>query len=222
MEPLINNLDFLKAFLGGVAVSFTPCVYPLIPVSAGFIAANASGSRIKGFILSLIYVTGIALTYSVLGLFASLTGTLFGRISSHPVTYIIVGAVIVFFGLSMAGLFHLNPPQLIRAPKHREGSYLSMLVLGIFSGLIVSPCLTPVLGTILLYLATKKSLVYGVSLLFSFAYGMGLILILAGMFSGILAGMPRAGKWMGHVKKAGAAILLFTGLYFIFTGIRRF
>lgn len=222
MEPSVNNLDFLKAFLGGLAASFTPCVYPLIPVSAGFIAANAAGSRLKSFILSLIYVTGIALTYSVLGLFASLTGTLFGRISSHPLTYIIVGTVIVIFGLSMAGLFHLHLPQFIRAPKHREGSYLSMLVLGIFSGLIVSPCLTPVLGTILLYLATKKHLLYGVSLLLSFAYGMGLVLILAGVFSGLLASLPRAGKWMGYVKKTGALILLLTGLYFIFTGIGRF
>ena len=100
-----NPLDYLWVFLGGVLTSFTPCVYPLIPVSAAYIGTREGVSRAKGFTLSLTYVSGIALTYSCLGLLASLSGLLFGRVSSHPITYIVVGIVIIIFGLSMFGVF---------------------------------------------------------------------------------------------------------------------
>ncbi len=92
-----SPVDYLKAFLGGVGISFTPCVYPLIPVVIGYIGIKAGTTKFRGFSLSLTYVTGIAVTYSLLGLFASLTGRLFGAISSAPLTYIIVGLVLIFF-----------------------------------------------------------------------------------------------------------------------------
>jgi len=216
-----HELNYLSAFLGGIAVSFTPCVYPLIPVTAGYVTAGAAGSKIKGFILSLIYVTGIAVTYSILGLVASLTGTLFGRISSSPVTYFFVGIIVVIFGLTMLGFFKLPVPALTKLPVFKEQNYLTAFILGLSSGLIISPCLTPVLGTILLHLATKKNLLYGVTLLLSFAYGMGLILILTGTFSTLLVNLPKSGKWSDYIKKAGALILLMAGAYFIFDGFRR-
>jgi len=216
-----DSIDYLKAFLGGVGISFTPCVYPLIPVTAGYVAANASGSKIKGFILSLIYVTGMAVTYSILGLIASLTGSIFGRISSHPVTHIVVGIVIILFGLSMFELFIIPLPRIIKAPRSRKESYFSVFLLGLSSGLVASPCLTPLLGSILVLLATKQNLIYGTILLLSFAYGMGLILILVGTFSALLINLPKSGRWMGYVKKAGSIILLAMGSYFIYIGIRR-
>jgi len=215
-----DSLDYLKAFLGGVGISLTPCLYPLIPITAGYIGVNAVGSRAKGFILSLIYVTGIAITYSILGLLASLTGTIFGRIGTNPVTYIIVGSIIIVFGLSMLGLFHIHLPHKIKLHNHKREDYLSTFLLGLSSGLVASPCLTPVLGSILLYLTTKKNLIYGATLLFSFAYGMGLVLILIGVFSGVLINLPKSGKWMEYVKKMGALILIVMGIYFIYSGIR--
>lgn len=216
-----HELNYLSAFLGGIAASLTPCVYPLIPVTAGYVTAGASGSKLKGFILSLIYVTGIAVTYSILGLVASLTGTLFGRISSSPVTYFFVGIVVVIFGLSMLDLFKLPFPAPIKLPAFKKQNYFTAFILGLSSGLIISPCLTPVLGAILLHLAAKKNLLYGITLLFSFAYGMGLILILVGTFSALLVNLPKSGKWMDYIKKTGALILLAAGAYFIFDGFRR-
>jgi thiol:disulfide interchange protein DsbD len=215
-----NPADFFVAFLGGVAMSFTPCVYPLIPVSVGYIGASASGSKIKGLFLSLSYVTGMALTYSLLGLAAVLTGTIFGRISSHPLAYLAAGLLIILFGLSMLDVFTLSLP-IFKAPALKQKNYLGAFLLGLGSGLLVSPCLTPALGAILTYLATKKNLFYGALLLFSFAYGLGLIVILAGTFSGLLAGLPKSGKWMIYVKKACALVLIFAGVYFIFIAIRR-
>jgi len=217
-----NPLDFLVAFAGGVLLSFTPCVYPLIPVSAGFITASSGGSKAKAFFLSFIYVTGIAVTYLILGLIASFTGSLFGRISSHPLTYIFSGILIIFFGISMLDIFAIQFPVSIKQPDVKKRGNLSAFVLGLVSGLIISPCLTPVLASILVYLATKKQLLYGAALLFVFAYGMGLILIIAGTFSSALASFPKSGKWMVYIKKACAAILIISGMFFIYSGIRRF
>lgn len=214
-----SPFDFVLAFAGGVLVSFTPCVYPLIPVSVGYIGVSASGSRLRGLSLSALYVTGIAVTYSLLGLLASLTGTFFGSISANPITRIVVGVIIIIFALSMLDLFAIRLPG-IKAPGLKKGNYLSTFLLGLASGLIVSPCLTPVLGSILLYLATKKNMAYGMFLLVSFAYGMGLVLILVGTFSSILVNLPKAGRWLNYIKRFFAVLLIISGLYFIINAIR--
>lgn len=221
MSLLGSPLDYIFAFAGGVLVSFTPCVFPLIPVTAGYIGATAAKSKLRGFILSLIYVTGIAVTYSILGLVASLTGQLFGMISSSPVTYIIVGIIIAIFGLSMFDIFFVPLPNLIKLPKLKKHDFLSTFALGLASGLIIGPCITPALAAILAYLTTKKSVLYGMTLLFSFAYGMGLILIIIGTFSGICLALPKPEKWMTYIKKLGALVILASGVYFIIVGIKR-
>lgn len=222
MIPLNNPLTYLGAFIGGVLISFTPCVYPLIPVSASYIGAKASGSRLKGFILSFAYVSGIAVTYSILGIIASLTGKIFGTISSHPLIYITTGIIIIVFGLLMLGVFVISLPSKIKLPQVKKQNYFSAFLLGLASGLIVGPCTTPALGAILLYLTTQKNILYGATLLFTFAYGMGLLLILIGTFSSVLTGLPKSGRWQAYIEKIGAIILISLGVYFIYTGIRRF
>lgn len=216
-----NSLDYFKVFLGGLGVSFTPCVYPLIPVIVGYIGIKAGTTKLKGFTLSFGYVTGVAITYSLLGLLASLTGEIFGHVSSHPITHLLVGIAIIIFGFSLLDLFQLSLPLFIKLPNIQKKDFLSALLLGLISGLIVSPCVTPVLGAILLYLTTKKNLLYGATLLLTFAYGMGLVLIIAGTFSSILVSLPRSGKWMVYIKKFAAFILIGMGVYFLFGGIRR-
>jgi thiol:disulfide interchange protein DsbD len=217
-----SPFDFLIAFLAGILASLTPCVYPLIPVSVGYVVGNAHNSKVKGFFLSLFYVTGVALTYSFLGILAVLTGSFFGKFSSNPLVNLIAGVVIFIFGLGMFDLFDFNFNLNLRLPKSKKGSYLSALLLGLVSGLMISPCLTPVLGSILAYLAAKKNMLYGSFLLFSFSYGMGLIFILIGTFGAGLSGLPKSGRWMLAIKKVCAAIIVLAGAYFIFTAIRRF
>lgn len=216
-----DSVGYIGAFFGGIGISLTPCIYPLIPITASFIGTTAARSKFKGFLLSLTYVTGMAVTYSILGTIASLTGALFGRISMHPLTQFFIGAIIILFGFSMLDLFTIPLPNIIKAPGLKRQNYLSAFFFGLSSGLIVSPCLTPVLGWILLYLATKKNILYGITLLFSFAYGMGLILILVGTFSTILLSLPKPGKWMVYIKKISALILIGMGIYFVIRGIRR-
>ena len=216
-----NPIDFLLAFFAGCLVSFTPCVYPLIPVSVAYILPNSLGSKLKGFTLSLTFVTGIAITYSILGLIASLTGRLFGRISSHPLSVIFTGVVIFLFGLFMLDTFRFSLPNFIKIPKIKQGNYFSTFFLGLVSGLIIGPCVTPVLAAILTYIAHKRNIIYGSLLLFSFAFGMGALIILSGTFGGLLSNLPKAGRWMIFCKRLTGTILLTIGAYFIIVGIRR-
>lgn len=213
--------DFLIAFAGGVLLSFTPCVYPLIPVSAGYIGVRSGGSRWKGFSLSLAYVFGVAVTYSGLGIAASLTGGFFGAVSMHPATHIVVGALILLFGLSMFEFFTIPLPAAFKLPVLQRGNYLSTFILGLGSGLTVSPCITPVLGSILVYLAAKNNIPYGAALLFSFACGMGVLLIVIGTFSSIVLSLPKSGKWLTYFKRVWAVVLSGIGIYFIVSGIGR-
>jgi thiol:disulfide interchange protein DsbD len=167
------------------------------------------------------YVTGIALTYAALGLVASLTGKLFGAVSSYPLTYIAVGAVIIISGLAMLDVFTMVFPAFVRLPMPRRGGVWSSLLLGLMSGLIIGPCVTPPLSAILAYLATTRNIVYGASLLFVFAFGMGTLLIVAGTFGSLLVALPKSGRWMEFSKKIAGIVLLAMGGYFVYTGIRR-
>ncbi|MBM3245979.1 MAG: hypothetical protein FJZ13_01465 [Candidatus Omnitrophica bacterium] len=216
-----NSVNYLGAFLGGIAVSFSPCVYPLLPVTIGYIGIESGSSKLKGFILSLVYASGIAVTYCLLGIIASFTGTLFGIVSAHPVTNFVFGAIVIFFGISLLGVFNLSLPSLIKRPASQKQNLFTVFFLGLTSGLIIGPCLTPVLGAILAHLVVKRDIWYGATLLLSFSYGMGLILILAGTFSAVFLSLPKSGCWMSYVNKACAFILIATGAYFIFVGITR-
>lgn len=214
-------VDFLAVFVSGLLVSFTPCIYPLLPITLSYIGIEAGGSKRNAFILSLFYVCGVAVIYSLLGLIASLTGTIFGKFSSNPAVYIFFGIVIIIFGLSMSGLFFIPFLRLIKIPQLKKGDKFGAFVLGLSSGLVASPCLTPVLGSILLYLTVKKSLIYGSLLLFVFAFGMGTSLIIASIFSAELLSIPKLGKWMEYISKVLALLLVVLGLYFIIEGIWR-
>jgi thiol:disulfide interchange protein len=216
-----SPLDFIYAFLGGLAVSLTPCVFPLIPVTAGYIGVEAAGSRIKGLILGFIYVSGVAVTYAALGMIASLTGSLFGRISANPFTNLAVGVVICVFGLAMFDLFHIPLPQVVKHSPLKKGDIISTFVLGLSSGFVIAPCTTPVLGSILVLLSHKSNVAYGGFLLLSFAYGMGAILLITAVFSTVLTTLPKAGAWMNIIKKLYALILVCAGAYFIINAVRR-
>lgn len=221
----ISLVSYVVVFLGGIMVSFTPCVYPLIPVTAAFIGANSAGSRGRGFLLSFFYVLGIAVTYSFLGAVAALGGRLFGEISTNPWTYLIVGNIFLLLGLSMLDLFVLPIPGFLRSGRpffKGKRRLAGALLVGASSGFVVGPCTAPVLGAVFAYVATKQNLFFGITLLFAFAFGMGLLLIFVGTFAGAAASLPKSGKWLNIVKKLFAILLIICAEYFIILAGGRF
>jgi thiol:disulfide interchange protein DsbD len=206
-------VSVVLAFLGGVLASLTPCVYPMIPITAGVIGhANVGGSRWRGFGLSLTYVTGMALTYAALGVFAAATGQFFGAVNSSPWTFLLVGNVILFFGLGMLDVIQL--PSLASNLGRRRLGLSGIFVAGISSALIAGPCTTPVLGTLLAYTASTHSLLTGGLLLFAFSFGMGALLLGVGTFSSFLSSIPRSGEWMVKIKKGMGVLMLLLAEYF--------
>ena len=201
------------AFLGGLLASLTPCIYPMIPITAGVIGhANVGGSRWRGFGLSLTYVIGMALTYAALGVFAAGTGRFFGAINSSPWTFLVVGNVILFFGLGMLDVIQL--PTFASNIGRRRLGLSGIFLAGISSALIAGPCTTPVLGTLLAYTASTRSLITGGLLLFAFSLGMGALLLGVGTFSSFLASIPRSGEWMIKIKKGMGVLMLALAEYF--------
>ena len=225
-------LAYPAAFVAGLLISFTPCVYPVIPIQLGFIggqtaaASNANGGRAswRGFTLSVLFVIGMASVYAALGAFASLTGTLFGIWASSPWTYLVVSNVILVLALSMLDVIQLPTPQFLTRwnPERKGRGYLSALLVGASSGLVVGPCTAPALGAALAYVGTKGSVVFGTSVLFTFALGMGVLMIALGTFSGALAAMPRSGQWMVRVKKAFGLIMIVIAEYLLIQAGQRF
>ncbi len=214
-------LAFLAAYAGGLLASLTPCVYPMIPITAGVIGnSNIGGSKLHGFFLSLAYVTGMAVTYAGMGLFAAATGSFFGTINTNPWTFFIVGNIILLLGLAMLDVFNLPTfaPQLDTKIKGAPGVF----IVGMASGLIAGPCTAPILGALLAYVGSTGNLLLGASLLFVFSFGMGALLLVVGTFSGILTSIPRSGNWMIIIKKTMGFIMIVLAEYFLIQAGRMF
>jgi cytochrome c-type biogenesis protein len=222
MQLTGNIFDYFIAFGAGVVVSFTPCVYPVLPLTASFIArANIQGTRLRGFILSLVYVLGLAVVYCGLAVFAALTGKVFGVAQNSPLVLFLTANVLIFFALVMVDAIPLPFFGVSVSKKSGRGNFWAVFLAGMTSGVVVGPCTTPVLGTLLLFVASGQNILYGVSLLFVFSYGVGFSIIIVGTFSGLLSRLPKSGSWLIWVKQVCAVILLLmAGYLFLLAGQR--
>ena len=229
MQNFLNGLElylqgsfllaYIAVYLGGVLVSFTPCVYPVIPINVAYIGSQSSGSKPKGFVLSLLYVLGMALVYTLLGCFAALSGRLFGQIQTNPWTYFVVGNICTILGLSMFDVFSLPLPRFLSRfqPNEKKKGVLGSFLMGAASGFVLGPCTAPVLAVLLSFVASQQNIIFGMSLLFVFAFGMGTLLIGLGSFAGFLVNLPKAGIWMVKIKKCFGWALIGIGEYFLIT-----
>ena len=210
-------IAYISVFFAGVLTSFTPCVYPMIPITIGIVGGQEKSGHLHSFILSLFYVIGLALTYGGLGIVASLTGNFFGSISSNPITLLIVANIIILFGLSMLDVFMIPVPQFFsraHVGTNRHG-VTGAFFMGLASGLIAAPCTTPVLGVLMTFVATKQNVFFGSTLLITFAFGMSMLLLVIGTFTGIVTAIPKSGMWMVRVKKIMGFLLIIMGEYFL-------
>ncbi|BDG04240.1 protein-disulfide reductase DsbD family protein [Anaeromyxobacter oryzae] len=207
-------LAFAAAFAGGVATSLTPCVYPLIPITVSMFGARRASSRAEAMTLSALYVLGIAVMYSALGVGAAATGKAFGTVMQNPWVMGLVAVVLGAMAASMFGAFDLQLPSALQLRLNRVGGAgrAGAFGMGLVSGIIAAPCTGPVLAAALTFIAAKGSVVFGVGIMFTYALGMGLLFFLIGAFS---IALPKSGPWMETVKSVFGVALLAAALIFV-------
>jgi thiol:disulfide interchange protein DsbD len=208
-------------FAAGVLTSLTPCIYPMIPITAAIVGGSQKrpgATRWQPIGLSLVYALGLALVYAALGLVAGMTGTLFGTISSNPWLYFAMANLLILAALSMLDVFPIRVPSWIlnrASAAGTGGTYSGALVMGGMSGLVAAPCSAPVMAAVLTWVTTTKSAGMGFVYLFAFSLGMCTLLIAIGASSGFLARMPRAGAWMVWVKRIFALAMIGVAEYYL-------
>jgi thiol:disulfide interchange protein DsbD len=200
-------LAFAAAFAGGVLTSLTPCVYPLIPITVSIFGARSAASRRQAAGLSLLYVLGIAATYTALGVGAALTGRAFGTAMTNPWAVGLVALVFAAMAASMFGAFDLQLPPAWQARLSAVGGSgrAGAFAMGLVAGIIAAPCTGPVLAAALAFVAAKGSVAFGAGIMFAYALGIGLLFFLIGAFS---LHLPKGGPWMETVKSLFGVVLL--------------
>jgi thiol:disulfide interchange protein DsbD len=215
-SPLLA-LPFL--FGAGVLTSLTPCIYPMIPITASVIAGTAKEqqSRRRTAALSLTYAVGLATLYAVLGAVAGVTGTLFGSVSASPWALLGIGNLLLIFALAMLDVLPVPVPRglMTWAGTRGGGSYGAVFLLGATSGVVAAPCGAPAFAVVLTWVAATGAGLMGFVYLFVFSLGMTVLLVGVGLFSGTLAVLPRSGKWMVWIKRGSAVLMILMAQYYL-------
>lgn len=206
------------AFAGGLLSSFTPCVYPMIPITAAVVSSySVNKSKWSSFFISLVYIAGLSTVYATLGFFAAVTGKMFGQLAVNPWINIVVGSIIVFLSLSMFDLFNIQIPLFLQnSIRPIKKGVIGVFILGMASGFVAAPCTAPPLAVLLTYIGSRSEVVLGVSSMLAFSLGMSMVLLLIGTFTGMASRLPKSGKWMLRVKYLIGFVLFMTGLYFYY------
>ena len=209
-------------FGAGVLTSLTPCIYPMIPITAAIVGGTTAGEtrppRWRPLLLSLTYALGLALVYAALGLFAGLSGTLFGSVSSNPWLYFAMANLLILAALSMLDVLPVRLPSALvtrAASTGTGGRFSGAFAMGAMSGLVAAPCSAPVMAAVLTWVAATRSGALGFLYLFVFSLGMCTLLVAVGVAGGTLARLPRAGQWMLWVKRGFALIMIGAAEYYL-------
>ncbi len=212
-------LALVVLFGAGVAISLTPCVYPMIPITASVISGTARHGQSwrRTLALTLSYVSGLALLYALLGTVAGMTGTLFGTVSASPWALFAIGNLLLLFALAMLDVIPIRVPQrlLTWAATREGGSYGAVFVLGATSGVVAAPCGAPAFAAVLAWVAATGAGLMGFVYLFVFSLGMTALLVVVGLFSGAASRLPQSGPWMVAVKRVAAVIMLGVAQYYL-------
>ena len=213
-------LTLVAFFIGGLLLSFTPCVFPMYPILTGIIVGQGNKlSTKRAFALSFAYVQGMAVTYTLLGIVVAIAGAQFQAMFQHPIVLIVLSVLFIFLALSMFGLFNLALPSSWQnklnqlSSNQKGGSYFGVLVMGAISGLVASPCTTAPLTGALLYISQSGDILLGASALYALSLGMGLPLLVLGSSGGKL--LPKAGNWMTVIKNIFGLLLLAVPIFLL-------
>jgi cytochrome c-type biogenesis protein len=213
-------------FGAGVLTSLTPCVYPMIPITAAIVGGQSLGAgataarppRGRTLALTGAYVLGLASVYAGLGLLAGLTGTMFGAVSSNPWAYFTMANLLLLAALAMLDVLPVRLPSFLvqrAATAGTGGRAAGAFVMGAASGLVAAPCSAPVMAAVLTWVSTTRSAGLGFVYLFTFSLGMCALLVLVGLSAGSVSRLPRAGAWMLWVKKGFVFAMLGMAEYYL-------
>jgi thiol:disulfide interchange protein DsbD len=202
-------LTLLILFVGGLALNLTPCVFPMIPITVGFFAMQSDGRRSRRFALSLSYVIGIVITYSALGVFAALSGRMFGSWLQSPAVLIGFAVLMLILASSMFGVWEFRVPQFIANRSAGRAGVAGALTMGLFVGIVAAPCVGPVVVALFTLVAAIAKPTIGMAMFATLAFGLGFPYLIA------LNALPKPGEWMVQVKKAMGFVLIAMAFYFL-------
>jgi thiol:disulfide interchange protein DsbD len=217
-------LTLVFVFLSGLLLNTTPCVYPIIPITIGFFVNQGATREGKPnlrrtFSMALMYVLGMAITYSVLGVIASLSKGLFGAALQNPIVLIALAGVMIALALSMFGVYEFKLPESLNrfatSSTQSTSGIVGALVMGLTMGIVAAPCIGPFVLALLVFVGEKGDPVYGFFMFFVLALGLGLPYLVLGTFSGAIKALPRSGLWMVTVRKVFGLMLVGMALYFL-------
>ncbi|MBN1939106.1 MAG: thioredoxin family protein [Candidatus Aminicenantes bacterium] len=207
---------FVLVFLGGLALNLTPCIYPIIPITISYFGGQAEGKKGGVVLHAILYVLGMALTYSILGVIAAFTGGLFGAALTYPPVLIVIAVIMIVLSLSMFDVYEFRMPGFLnRLAGGSQKGYLGTILMGLTVGIVAAPCIGPFVLGLLTYVGNRGSVVLGFSLFFVLALGLGVPFLILGIFSGSLNKLPRSGAWMVWVRKIFGFILIAMAAYFL-------
>jgi len=211
-------------FVSGLLLNLTPCVYPIIPITIGFFVNQSAGDKSRSSLgraaaMASMYVLGMAVTYSLLGVIAAKSGGLFGAALQKPVVLIGLAILMVALSLSMFGVYEFRLPDSVNrlATKSTQNTsgMLGALIMGLTMGVVAAPCIGPFVLGLLVHVGTRGDAVYGFLLFFVLALGLGFPYLLLGTFSSALRALPRSGFWMVTIRKVFGVVLIGMALYFL-------
>ena len=207
---------FVLVFLGGLALNLTPCVYPMIPITVSYFGGQAKGRGSRTVSLALLYLLGMAVIYSTLGLVAAFTGSLFGSALQNPIVLIVIALVMVGLAMSMFGFYEIRVPERLAgvAGTAKQGATGSFLM-GLTVGIVAAPCIGPFVLGLLTFVGETGSLFLGFSLFFVLALGLGLPFVVLAVASGNITRLPKSGEWMEWVRRLFGLVLLAMAAYFL-------
>jgi thiol:disulfide interchange protein DsbD len=215
-------LTLLALFLGGLALNLTPCVYPLIPITISYFGGKSEGIRGHTILHGILYMVGLAVTNSVLGLSAALTGGMLGFALQNPIVLILVAAVMVAMGLSFFGLWELRLPLwLTRSASKSYAGLFGTFFMGLTLGVVAAPCLGPFILGLLVYVGQVGDPFLGLLYFFTLSIGLGIPLALLAVFSGAAARLPKSGDWMIWIRKLMGWVLMAMAAFMVSFAISR-
>jgi thioredoxin:protein disulfide reductase len=208
-------LTLIGFFVGGLALNLTPCIYPLIPITVSYFGGREQG-RGATALHAFLYLVGLAIMNSVLGVWASLSGRMVGSALQHPAVLVFMACLFIAFATSSFGLWELRlPAGLTRAASTRFSGYFGTLFMGLTLGILAAPCLGPFILGLLTYVAQRGDPIMGFLSFFALSIGLGLPLAVLAFFSGAVSRLPFSGDWMLWIRKFMGWVLIAMAAYMI-------